>query len=62
MLEVNSLCETYQIWLFFRFYENFLELFKVELSLLQLENTKEGVFESKFEVLYVRDKYRERRY
>ena len=28
MLEVNSLCETYQIWLFFRFYENFLELFK----------------------------------
>lgn len=53
MLEVNSLCETYQIWLFFRFYEFFLELFKVELSLLQLENTKEGVFESKFEVLYV---------
>ena len=53
MLEVNSLCEKYQIWLFFRFYENFLELFKVELSLLQLENTKEGVFESKFEVLYV---------
>ena len=53
MLEVNSLCETYQIWLFFRFYENFLELFKVEVSLFQLENTKEGVFESKFEVLYV---------
>jgi len=46
MLEVNSLCETYQIWLFFRFYENFLEPFKVE-------NTKEGVLESKFEVLYV---------
>ena len=36
---------------FFPFYENFLELFKVELSLLQLENNKEGVFESKFEVL-----------
>ena len=53
MLEVNSLCETYQIWLFFRFYEIFLELLKVELSLLQLENTKEGIFESKFEVLYV---------
>ena len=28
MLLVNSLCETYQIWLFFRLYENFLELFK----------------------------------
>jgi len=53
MLEVNNLCETYHIWLFFRFYEDFLELFKVELSLLQPENTKEGVFESKFEVLYV---------
>lgn len=53
MLEVNSVCETYQIWFFFRFYEIFLELFKVELSLLQLENTKEGVFESKFEGLYV---------
>ena len=53
MLEVNSFCEIYQIWLVFRFYENFLELFEVEPSLLQLENTKEGVFESKFEVLYV---------
>ena len=51
MLEVNSLRETYQIWLFIFFCENFKELFKVELSLLQLENTKEGVFESKFEVL-----------
>ena len=51
MLEVNSLCETYQIWLFILCSENFYEPFKVELSLLQFENTKEGVFESKFEVL-----------
>lgn len=53
MFEISTFYITYQIWLFFRFYEFFLELFKVELSLLQLENTKEGVFESKFEVLYV---------
>ena len=38
---------------FFRLYENCLELFKVELSLSQLENTKGDAFESKFEVLYV---------
>ena len=39
MLEMNSLCETYQIRLFVRFYENFLELFKSGLLFYGLKAT-----------------------
>ena len=42
MLQVNSLCETYQIWLFFRFYENFLELFKSGLLFHDLRITRKA--------------------
>ena len=42
MLEVNSLCKTYEIWLFFRFYENFLELFKSGLLFHELRITRKA--------------------
>ena len=42
MFEVNSLCETYQIWLFFRFYENCLELFKSGLLFHDLRMTRKA--------------------
>ena len=46
MLEVNCFRETYQIWLFFRWYENFWEVFKGGIP---ISYTKRDFFKSKFE-------------